>query len=487
MNVIQKSPKIYQLHKVIGGGKHSEIFFTTKLGSKEYFVTKKTDLKNFQMINEIKILKKLNHQNIVSFEYYWHDNNYNYLVMEYMNGNTITKCLNEYMNKNNKPFSEEIVQYIMKKIVNAVHYLHNNNIIHRDLKLDNIMAKFSNTTNLGNLNILNAEIKIIDFDLSKELEPNQMAYTAVGTAPNMAPNLLNKHLKKGNEAIGYGKEADIWSLGTICYQMIIGKGVFDWETLNDLLEKVENGKYKVPTNLSPEIVSFLNGMLQYDGKKRLTIDQLEKHPFLTKNVESFGKLNLKKLSETIYNNNQLNLDIKKNRTIWSIFNKEVENTLISISGFYNKSNDLPIKEDEGLQKINSAPIHNQNIYHSMIPLNNNYNLNNQKLNRPRTLNENQYYNRKSFYGQDMSPNAPIKNGNQIANPQQNFINDKMNNNPAYNYARMNSLPPSNSQNIQNNFNFNSNLSKSQTFNQNNYYNPLNNDDQDNNSGLCMIF
>ena len=483
MNVIQKSPKIYHLKKKIGGGDFSEIFLTIKLGSKEYFVTKITNSDNPQMINEINILKHLNHQNIVNFEYCWHENKFNYLVMEYMNGNTISKCLNKYMNKNNRPFSEKIVQYIMKNIVNAVQYLHNNNIIHRDLKLDNIMAKFRNKTDLENLNMFNAEIKIIDFDLSKKLEPNQMTYTAVGTGPNMAPNLLKKFLKKGNEAIGYGKEADIWSLGTICYQMIIGKEVFDWESLDNLLDQVEKGKYQVPTDLSAEIVSFLNGMLQYDGKKRLTINQLVKHPFLTKNFESFTKLNLRKFG----NNNQLNINIKKNRTIWSIFNQEDENKLISISGFYNNSNDLPIKEDEGLQKINSAPINNQNIYHSMIPLNNNYNLNNQKLNRPRTLNENQFYNRKSFYGQDMSPKAPIKNGNQIANPQQNYINDKINNNPVYNYARMNSLPPSNSQNIQNNFNLNSNLSKSQTFNQNNYYNPLNNDDQDNNSGLCMIF
>ena len=477
MNVIQKSPKIYQLIKLIDGGETSEIFLTTKLGSKEYFVTKKT---NSQIINEIKILMRLKHQNIVNFEYYWRDNQYNYLVMEYMNGNTISKCLTKYMNKYKTPFSEKIVQYIMKNIVNGVQYLHNNNYIHRDLKLDNIMANFNNDTDKYNLNMMKAKIKLIDFDLTRKLEQNQMAYTTVGTGPNMAPNLLNQLINKGNEAIGYGKEADIWSLGTICYQMIIGKEVFDWKSLNDLLDQVENGIYQVPTNLSPEIVSFLNGMLQYDGKKRLTINQLAQHPFLTKNVESFSKLNLRKLSKKIDNNNQLNINIKKNRTIWSIFNQEDENRLIRISGFYNKSNDLPIKEEEGLQKINSAPINNQNIYHSMIPLNNNYNLNNQKLNRPRTLNENQYYNRKSS-------NAPIKNENQIANSQQNFINDKINNIPAYNYSRMNSLPPSNSQNIQNNFNSNYNLSKSQTFNQNNYYNPLNNDDQDNKSGLCKIF
>ena len=121
--------------------------------------------------SEIKILTKLNnHPNIIKLEQKLENKNHLLLVMEYCNGGTLSDCLRKYININKtKGFTEEIIQRIMRQIVNALYYIHSNNIIHRDLKLQNIMVNFDNKIDRVNLDMMKANIKIIDFGLSKDL------------------------------------------------------------------------------------------------------------------------------------------------------------------------------------------------------------------------------------------------------------------------------------------------------------------------------
>ena len=115
--------------------------------------------------------------------------------MDYCNGGSLHKNLYEYKNNYGQPFPEKLVQRIMKKILRGVYYLHHNGIIHRDLKLSNILLNYENELNK---NIYLAEIKIIDFNYcyiygSESSEP----HTFLGTVPNMAPfvvkNLFEPH------------------------------------------------------------------------------------------------------------------------------------------------------------------------------------------------------------------------------------------------------------------------------------------------------
>ena len=144
------------------------------------------------------------------------------------------------------------------------------------------MVNFDNDNDKNNVNMMRARIKIIDFGFAIQLSASNLTFTALGSPINMDPIILQKYSKRGEDInrLGYDSSADIWSLGTICYEMLIGQAVFNAETLNDLIKKVENGSYQVPTNVSSEIVSFLNGMLQYNSKRRLTAEQLSKHEFL---------------------------------------------------------------------------------------------------------------------------------------------------------------------------------------------------------------
>ena len=123
---------------------------------------------------------------------------------------------------------------------------------------------------------------------------------------------------------GYDQKADIWSLGTICYEMLIGKCTFDAESMRELVSKVERGNYFLPTTLSKEAVSFLNGMLQYDLKKRLSAEQLYNHKFLTKPYSQLTKINIKDASEKIVGS-QIKINSKQNQSIWVIFETDEEN------------------------------------------------------------------------------------------------------------------------------------------------------------------
>ena len=222
------------------------------------------------------------------------------------------------MDKHGKAFPEDIVQHLMRQIIDGIHYLHSQKIIHRDLKLDNIMVHFDSELDKENLNMMKAKIKIIDFGFATKLtaEKNDLTYSAVGSPINMDPIILRKFSKKKdlNLNIGYDEKADIWSIGTVCYELLIGKAVFNAKTMNDLVDKVEKGSYQIPKTVSTEVVSFLNGMLQYDSKYRLNSEELLKHPFLTKNVSEFTKMNTTKALKKENKDN----DIQKNNSIWSI-------------------------------------------------------------------------------------------------------------------------------------------------------------------------
>ena len=127
----------------------------------------------------------------------------------------------------------------------------------------------------NNLNLLKAEVKIIDFGFATHLDGSHLRYSILGSPINMDPILLTK-LNNQNLSylIGYDEKADIWSLGTVCYEMATGETLFPVQNINQLVQRVEIGIYHIPIYISQELVSFLEGMLQYLGKDRLNAVEL---------------------------------------------------------------------------------------------------------------------------------------------------------------------------------------------------------------------
>ena len=315
------------LIKPLGKGAFGEVYLTSKQGSKEKFATKKIDKKftlnpkaKKYLDNEISILKDIDHPNIVKLYDVKETSQFYYLVTEYCNGGGLSDCLEQYQEKHNKAFPEEIVQYLMKQIVSALRYLHNKTILHRDIKLDNILVHFENEEDRRNKNMLKAKVKMIDFGFARYLKKEELAYSTLGSPINMDPGILRKLNKMAHSnEYGYDEKADIWSLGTICYEMLIGKCTFDAESMKELVRKVEKGDYFIPNFLSKEAVSFLNGMLQYDFKKRLTAEQLYRHKFINKKYKDLTKLDLGELKKKNIKGSKIKINSKVNQSIWDVF------------------------------------------------------------------------------------------------------------------------------------------------------------------------
>jgi len=349
--------------KKLGQGSFGEVYLTQKAGHTQLYATKKIPKKiadsekvHKYFIREITILQEINHKNIMKLiEIKQTTNNY-YLVCELCNGGSLSQCLDKYRKIYRKPFSEEIVQFLMRQVIDAMKYLHSCRIIHRDLKLDNILVNFENESDKTNFNMMGAQVKIIDFGFSTRLDSDKnLAFSTLGSPINMDPELLKKMNHIDNNCSGYDEKVDIWSLGTLCYEMLIGKPTFQADNMRELVQKVEVGEYEIPTSLSKEVVSFLNAMLQYDAKIRLSSEELSRHCFLTKNVKDFTRIDMHKVKNNLDGNNKMKINVKDNQSIWAIFNNEED--LDEVPGYILTENEnnqfMPIPEDMSQNNISN--------------------------------------------------------------------------------------------------------------------------------------
>ena len=290
------------LIKELGHGGYGKVYLSKKLNYNIYYATKKIQrapidsnsekLKKFHA--EINIMNTLHHENIIRYYGIKKTNNYYYVIMEYANGGDLHDCLEEYIKKYHRPFPEEIVQYLMRQIVEAVAFIHSYNVIHRDLKLENIMVNFDSEKDKQDLNMMRAKIKIIDFGVSKT---EAKATTIIGSPNYMDPVILLEYAEyvnkqKIDELRPYSQEVDIWSLGCLCYELFMGKVPFNSKEIPNLINQMNEGTYTLPPNSSAEIRDFLSKMLKRDGKARATARELFFHPFLTNDVRNFGKINI---------------------------------------------------------------------------------------------------------------------------------------------------------------------------------------------------
>ena len=336
----------YELEKCLGKGAFGEVYLTSRAGDTKKYATKKMDRGAIDksearkyLANEIMILKNLNHPNIVKFQDLKKTKNHYFLIMECCNGGELADALDKYKQKNGTAFPEELVQHFMRQIIDAFKYIHGKKIIHRDIKLANILLHYENEEDKKNFNLMKAQVKIIDFGFSCVINKSGLQYTVLGSPINMDPLILQKLNSSTTKTrqLGYNEMADIWSIGTICYEMLIGKSAFDAEDMDDLVQKVESGSYSVPTSISSEIASFMNGMLQYEASDRLTAEQLSRHAFLTKPVSQFKKIDLKKIANK-ESGDMINVNTKdtntfiKNSTIWSIYDPQSQDTLTALMG-----------------------------------------------------------------------------------------------------------------------------------------------------------
>ena len=373
--------------KPIGKGAFGTVYLTLKDEDINYYATKiiKKSIADSPKVkkyfhNEIEILREINHKNIMKLiELKQSEENY-YLICELCNGGSLHSCVNKYLKMYRKPFSEEIVQFLMKQIIDALKYLHGLHIIHRDLKLENILVNFKNPNDKEILNMYGAEVKIIDFGFATHSNSQDLHKSVLGSPLYMDPIILKKYTKKKKDIDGYNEKIDIWSLGNLSYELFMGKLAFETNDIKILEEKIEKGYYYLPTTYYKEVVGFLIGMLQYNSDIRLSAEELSRHPFLNKNIRYFERINIKEMKQYI-KNDQLELGIYEDKYLWNLFNVKYgryleiipEDSDVSESIFFNKT----IQKKNTISKIHNNNNNNYSYNFSMFNKSSSYFNNNQ--------------------------------------------------------------------------------------------------------------
>ena len=308
--VYLKSVEQYRLIKEIGVGAYGKVYTTVDINTDKMYATKVVDkkiLKDGKMMqcfhNEMEIISKLDHRNIIKLYDKKETANNFYLIMELCKGWSLRKLVEFYKKNPNfdTKLKEKHIQHIIKQLCMALDYIYNLNIIHRDIKLDNVLLHFNNDNDKEDYNILNSVIKLIDFGFSRHLDKGQVASTICGSPLNMAPQILNNIYNNDVKAdLTYDQKADLWSLGSLVFEVLVGKPPFEAQNLDELKRIVKIGSYNLPNKLrvSKEIISFLCGLLQENPDDRMKLEELLSHDFLVKNVEDFQFVDLTKANST---------------------------------------------------------------------------------------------------------------------------------------------------------------------------------------------
>jgi len=268
--------KGYTLVKEINTGHFGRVLLAKEVSTGEEVACKiveKTYLNKRQkenMLNEISILRQLSHPNIIKFKDSVETSQYFVIVMELMKGGDLFDRLIAQ-----KAFLEEDARLIMLQIAQAINYVHQQGIAHRDLKIENVMFLEPH------LNI----VKLGDFGLAKRIGQNSTR-TPVGTEKYMAPEII-----KGEY---YSTKVDIWALGCLVFILLYGTFPFFNETdrkgnrLIDVTEKIKTGYFKFPQEgayenepVSETAKDLIRKCLVVDPSKRIDIQDFLKHPWIT--------------------------------------------------------------------------------------------------------------------------------------------------------------------------------------------------------------
>ncbi|XP_074028168.1 ribosomal protein S6 kinase alpha-5 isoform X2 [Leptinotarsa decemlineata] len=218
---------------------------------------------------EVNLLRACqDHPNIVSLHEFIQDENYTYLVLEYLKGGELFDRI-----RMKSRFTESEASSILRKLVSAVSFMHSRGVVHRDLKPENLVFTSKDD---------NAEIKIIDFGFARLKEEKESLHTPCFTLHYAAPEVL-----KGDPE-GYDENCDLWSLGVVLYTMLCGKAPFHArstdESVTSIMERIKEGDFNFdsPTwqGVSNEAKQVVQGLLTVNPALRLRMSDLQNNPWV---------------------------------------------------------------------------------------------------------------------------------------------------------------------------------------------------------------
>ncbi|XP_045413414.1 serine/threonine-protein kinase 33 isoform X1 [Lemur catta] len=274
--------EIYTFGRILGRGSFGMVFEATDKETETKWAIKKVNKEKAGssavklLEREVNILKSVKHEHIIHLEQIFETPKKMYLVLELCEDGELKEILNRKGH-----FSENETRWIIQSLASAIAYLHSNDIVHRDLKLENIMVKSSF---IDDNNELNLNIKVTDFGLAvkKQGRSEGMLQTTCGTPIYMAPEVINAH--------DYSQQCDIWSIGVIMYILLCGEPPFLASSEDKLFELIRKGELRfenpVWDSISDSAKSVLKQLLKVDPAHRITAKELLDNQWLTGNTLS---------------------------------------------------------------------------------------------------------------------------------------------------------------------------------------------------------
>ncbi|XP_062252744.1 MAP/microtubule affinity-regulating kinase 3a isoform X14 [Platichthys flesus] len=257
----------YRLLKTIGKGNFAKVKLARHILTGREVAIKIIDKTQLnpnslqKLFREVRIMKILNHPNIVKLFEVIETERTLYLVMEYASGGEVF----DYLVAHGR-MKEKEARAKFRQIVSAVQYCHQKHIVHRDLKAENLLLD------------ADMNIKIADFGFSNEFTMGNKLDTFCGSPPYAAPELFQG--KKYD-----GPEVDVWSLGVILYTLVSGSLPFDGQNLKELRERVLRGKYRIPFYMSTDCENLLKRFLVLNPAKRGTLEQIMRDRWINAGFE----------------------------------------------------------------------------------------------------------------------------------------------------------------------------------------------------------
>ena len=266
--------KKYKPTKVLGSGSFGCVYeaknttFGNKVAMKVIKKDKENELDELEIRNEINILKQLSHPNIVKiYEFYISENHY-YIITEFCKeGELFSYIKNKY--------SERQLAVLFYQVFSGLWYLHENKILHRDIKLENIMIDGKEKDKSTGEELFWA--KIIDFGTAKLFEKNKKEKDVVGSSYYIAPEVLKQN---------YNEKCDTWSVGVILYMTLVGRAPFDGKDDEEIIYRINSVDYnKNEPRLvkhSPEVRDLVSHLLDKNIERRYSAKDALNHPWFTK-------------------------------------------------------------------------------------------------------------------------------------------------------------------------------------------------------------
>ncbi|XP_017784667.1 PREDICTED: serine/threonine-protein kinase SIK2 isoform X2 [Nicrophorus vespilloides] len=258
----------YDIERTIGKGNFAVVKLARHRITKTEVAIKiidksQLDASNLQKVyREVDIMKRLDHPHIIKLYQVMETKNMIYLVSEYASQGEIFDYIARYGR-----MSEEQARAKFWQILSAVEYCHNRNIVHRDLKAENLLLDSNNN------------IKIADFGFSNFYTSGGHLSTWCGSPPYAAPEVF-----EGKKYTG--PEIDIWSLGVVLYVLVCGALPFDGCSLQALRDRVLSGRFRIPYFMSSDCESLIRKMLVLEPGKRFSIAQIKRHRWMQMDVPS---------------------------------------------------------------------------------------------------------------------------------------------------------------------------------------------------------